>query len=255
MDLTGKVCIITGATHGIGFQTAKLFAELGARVIAIGRDTSRGEELVENYKNRIIFRRCDLSNRDQLTELIQWINTNLERVDVLINNASRNSRYSVLNITLTEWDSMVELNLTAPIFLAQAVANKMIKNGIKGKIINVGAIQALYPLESSLAYVTTKGGLMSATRSIAVDLGKHGIQAITVLPGPIYNRDTVVPEDLDKRAATLLGRMGRTNEVAKLLAFLASDDNSFMTGNEIRIDGGRLISRKPDPTEITTGEI
>ncbi len=93
------------------------------------------------------------------------------------------------------------------------------------------------------------------TRSMAVDLGKYGIQVITVLPGPIYSKDNEPPASLDERAATLLGRMGRTIEASYLLAFLASDLNTFITGTEIVIDGGRLISRKPDPEEISKGEV
>ncbi len=89
---------------------------------------------------------------------------------------------------------------------------------------------------------------------MAVDLGRYGIQVITVLPGPIYTEGEP-PQDLDRRAATALGRMGRAIEVAKLLAFLSSDDNTFMTGNIIVIDGGRLIMRRQDPTEISQGII
>ena len=119
-------------------------------------------------------------------------------------------------------------------------------------IINIGAIQSFYPLDSSLAYSAVKGALRSMTKSMAVDLGRYGILVTLVMPGPIYAKadEEDVPEDLDKRAATLIGRMGRKIEVAKLLAFLSSDDNTFMTGNEIIIDGGRSISRKPDPEEI-----
>ena len=150
---------------------------------------------------------------------------------------------------------MISLNLTAPFLLSKMAARLMIKNKIKGKIINVSAIQAHFPLENSFAYVTTKGGLLSMTRSLAVDLGKYGIQVIAVTPGPIYTKGEEPPIDLDQRAATLLGRMGRSIEVANLLAFLVSDLNTFITGTEIIIDGGRIISRKPDPEEISRGEI
>ncbi len=253
ISLKDKRIIITGATHGIGEITTKLFSELGAYVYAIGRDELKGKELEEKYPNKIKFYKVDLTNQQDVLNFIKTYEKEVGVVDVLINNASRNSRYSVLDITLDEWNSMIALNLTAPFLLSQMAARLMIKNGIKGKIINVAAIQAHFPLENSFAYVTTKGGLISMTRSLAVDLGKYGIQVITVTPGPIYSKSEEVPEDLDRRAATLLGRMGRMIEVARLLAFLASDLNSFITGEEIIIDGGRIISRKPDPEEITKG--
>ena len=128
----------------------------------------------------------------------------------------------------------------------------MIKKKRGGHIINIGAVQSFFPLDSSFAYSTVKGALRSITKSMAVDLSPYGILVTLVMPGPIYAKadESVAPEDLNKRAATLIGRMGRKIEVAKLLSFLASDDNSFMTGNEIIIDGGRTISRKPDPSEI-----
>jgi NAD(P)-dependent dehydrogenase (short-subunit alcohol dehydrogenase family) len=250
--LDGKTALITGATRGIGRATALLFKELGARVIGVGLGQEAGREL---EARGVIFKRVDLSKREEVLSFIKWFEEEVGEIHVLINNASRNSRFSVLETTLSEWDSMIELNLTAPFLLSQMAARIMIRRGIRGKIINVAAIQARYPLERSFPYVTVKGGLISMAKSMAVDLGPYGIQVIVVSPGPIYTKAEEAPEDLDRRAATLLRRMGRAREVAHLLAFLASDYNTFMTGNEVVIDGGRIISRRPDPEEITRGEV
>lgn len=258
ISLKGKTCLITGGTHGIGLATAKLFSELGAKVIALGRNIERAKAALgknDEVSKNILFVKVDLTSRDELLSFIEWYKKEIGKIDCLINNASVNSRYSILNVTLEEWDKMIALELTAPMLLSKMAAEIMIKNGVKGKIINVAAIQAYKPLPESLPYVTVKGGLISMTRSLAVDLGKYGIQVITVLPGPIYTKGDQVPENLDKNAATLLGRMGRPQEVANLLAFLVSDYNTFITGSEIIIDGGRIISRKPDPEEITSGAV
>jgi NAD(P)-dependent dehydrogenase (short-subunit alcohol dehydrogenase family) len=249
--LAGKACVITGGTKGIGEATAKLFAELGASVLITGRDESRGKRL-ENSSKQITFKRVDLEDRDDVTRFLAWLDARDLRPDVMISNASRNSRYSVTNISVEEWDRMLQLNLTAPFLLSRWAAKKMIESKVKGKIIILGAIQALFPLERSFAYVTTKGGLISMVRSLAVDLGGHGIQVTGVLPGQTYVDGEEVPSSIDTSAATLLGRMGRPEEISHLLAFLASDQNSFMTGNIIIIDGGRVISRKPDPDYIRT---
>lgn len=146
---------------------------------------------------------------------------------------------------------MTNLLLTAPLLLSRWAASKMIEKKKKGKIIVIAAIQAISPLDHSIAYATCKGGLISMVRSMAVDLGKYGIQTTAVLPGPFYIKDDPMPEGLDSRSAAVLGRMGRPDEMARLLAFLASDNNTFMTGNTIVVDGGRLVSRKADPQEIT----
>jgi len=248
-SMENKTCVITGGTRGLGEATAKLFAKLGARVLITGRDEERGQRIQSNFTG-ITFRRADLEDRKDVIDLVKWLDQNFGSVDVLISNAARNSRYDLLNVELEEWDRMLGLLLTAPFLLSRWAAKRMIAEKKKGKIIIIGAIQAMSPLERSFAYATCKGGLISMVRSMAVDLGRHGIQAFAVLPGPFYIRDEPMPEGLDSRAASLLGRMGRPSEMAKLLAFLASDNNSFMTGNTIVVDGGRLINRKADPQEI-----
>ena len=252
MTLEGKTVIITGGTHGIGEETAILFASRGARVAIIGRDEKKASEIVKQSKGNVEFLRCDLSDRKQLLGLCKTIEAKYDRIDILINNASRNSRFNVLNLEADEWDRMIELNMTSVFLLTKTVAGKMVKKGTKGKIINIGAVQSFFPLDSSFSYSSVKGALRSMTKSMAVDLSPHGILVTLVMPGPIYAKaDSDEPSgDLDSRAATLVGRMGRKSEVAELLEFLSSDRNTFMTGNEIVIDGGRTISRKPDPSEI-----
>lgn len=252
-NLEGKKVLITGGTHGIGEATAILFNKEKASVWVLGRSEENFKRIESTEEGKgINFIKYDLSNRDEVLSFVDWLDKSEIVFDVLINNASRNSRYNITNISLEEWESMIELNLTSVLILTQHVVRKMIKAGKKGKIINVGALQSLCPLDSSLAYSTVKGAMRSFTKSLAVDLGQYGILTTLVMPGPIYAKaDSYdVPEYLDKRAATLIGRMGRTFEVAELLSFLASDSNTFMTGNEIIIDGGRLVSRKPDPEEI-----
>jgi glucose 1-dehydrogenase len=250
-DLTNKRCLITGGTKGIGEATARVFENLGAdQVLIIGRDKERGER-IERESKVIKYRQVDLESLDSVKKFIEWFQSDFGRIDILISNASRDSRFTILDIPMDEWEGLVKLNLTSPYLICKSAAQKMINDKVKGKIILVGAIQALYPLERSFAYVTTKGGALSMMKSMASDLGKYGIQVLAVLPGPVYIKGDSVPPSLDQRAATLLGRMGRREEVAKVLAFLASDDNTFMTGNYVMVDGGRIISRKPDPVEIS----
>ena len=255
MDLTGKSIVLTGGTRGIGESTALLLDERGAKVVITGRDEVKGKEVENKAKNHnVTFIKVDLENREEALRFGKWIYKELSDLDVLINNASRNSMYNVDTVTFQEWDKVIQLNLTSPFILSKYSAKKMIENHVKGKIINVSAVHSFFPLKNSFAYVTSKGGLVSMTKSLAADLGKYEISAICVLPGPIYNKGDQPPKSYDSRSAALLGRMGRVREVANLLAFLCSDEEGFMTGNTIVIDGGRTISRLPDPVEISSGE-
>ena len=247
--LRGKACVITGGTKGLGEATAKLFASHGAKVLITGRDEVKGKQ-IQAKVHGISYRRVDLEDRDDTLEFVSWLDSEFQSIDVLISNASRDSRYSVTEIPIEEWDRMVNLNLTAPFLLAKTAAKKMVANKTKGKIILVSAIQSISPMEKSFAYVTTKGGLVSMVRTLAVDLGPHGILVTGVLPGPFYVGRKEIPLRPAGGAASLLGRMGTPDEMAHVMGFLASDANTFMTGNLIVVDGGRVISRKPDPVEM-----
>jgi glucose 1-dehydrogenase len=253
-SLAGKTCVITGGTRGLGEAAARLFSKLGADVIISGTDDERGKR-IQSEEKRIKFKKANLEDRDNTLEFVKWLESNCKKIDVLISNAARNSRYNVTDIPVEEWDKIVNLNLGAPFLLSRWAARNMIENKTKGKLIIVGAIQAFSPLDRSFAYVTTKGGIISMVRSLAVDLGPYGILATAVLPGSFYVKDEELDPDLDARSASVLRRMGKPIESAKLLAFLASDNNSFMTGNVIIIDGGRVISRRPDPEELRLSDI
>ncbi|MFI5420843.1 MAG: SDR family NAD(P)-dependent oxidoreductase [Nitrososphaerales archaeon] len=253
-SLAGKTCVITGGTRGLGEAAARLFSKLGADVIISGTDEERGKR-IQSEEKRIKFKKANLEDRDSTLEFVKWLDANCKKVDVLISNAARNSRYNVTDIPVEEWDKIVNLNLGAPFLLSRWAARNMIENKTKGKLIIVGAIQAFSPLDRSFAYVTTKGGIISMVRSLAVDLGPYGILATAVLPGSFYVKDEELDPDLDARSASVLRRMGKPIESARLLAFLASDNNSFMTGNVIIIDGGRVISRRPDPEELRLSDI
>jgi glucose 1-dehydrogenase len=249
IGLQGKSCVVTGGTKGLGEATAKLLASYGAKVLITGRDEKKGKNIESKFPG-IRFRKVDLEDRDDTLKFVNWLDSNIKTIDVMISNASRDSRYTVTDISVEEWDRIVNLNLTAPFLLSRVAAKKMIANKVKGKIIIVSAIQSISPMERSFAYVTTKGGLVSMVRSMAVDLGPYGILVTAVLPGPFYVGRKEIPLEPKGGAASLLGRMGTPDEMARLMAFLASDANTFMTGNAIVIDGGRVISRKPDPEEL-----
>jgi NAD(P)-dependent dehydrogenase (short-subunit alcohol dehydrogenase family) len=217
----------------------------------------RGKTLERDCPSgRTKFRQVDLSSEKEIHSFFEWYDSQYRKIDVLINNAFTNVRKTVIETNLDDWGTVLAVNLTAPFLFSKWAATNMIKNKIHGKIINISAVQADFPVEKGFSYAVSKGGLVSMTKSMAVDLGQYGIHVITVSPGPIYTEAYLgssaeePPASLDARAATLLRRFGRKSEVAKLLAFLSSDDCSFITGSTILIDGGRMISRRPDPEEV-----
>jgi NAD(P)-dependent dehydrogenase (short-subunit alcohol dehydrogenase family) len=182
-------------------------------------------------------------------------------LDTLVNNAASHGRLqSIQRLSLEDWDSVLATNLTAPFLLSQAAAAIMAVNG-GGVILNVLAIQSGLPARGYGAYAASKGGLDALTRQLAVELADLHIRVNGVVLGAIYS-DSVraalpdvatsedleaVPPALDAGAPTLLGRMGRPSDVARLVAFLVSDDAAFMTGSLIVADGGRTLNRAPDP--------
>ena len=251
-----KTFVITGGTSGIGRELVYALSSPDSNIVFTGRNLQNGREIVEKLgTGKAEFYSLDQSNMKDVIEFTKWLSDKEFNICGLVNNASRNSRYGILNISLTEWNEVLNLIITSTMLISQAVANQMIRTKTHGKIINMGAIQYLAPLNSSLAYAAAKGALVSMGRSMAVDLGKYGIQVISLIPGPIYSKGSEPDAYLDSNAATLLGRFGRMREISDLVSFLLSDRNSFMTGNEIIVDGGRLISRKEDPKEITSGKI
>ena len=254
--MQNKTYIVTGGTGGIGREIVRSLTGEGNTVIFTGRSNERGSEIVKELgADRSVFYQLDQSIPSDVVKFSDWISKKNYHIDGLVNNASRNSRFGILDINMEEWMNMINLVMTSTMIISQAVAKNMIKNSLKGKIVNIGAIQYISPLQSSLAYSATKGAMVSMSRSMAVDLGKYGIQVTSLIPGPIYSKDQEPPQNIDRSAATLLGRFGRMSEVVNLVKFLLSDENTFMTGNEIIIDGGRIISRKPDPEEVSSGKI
>lgn len=254
-NFESKSYVITGGSSGIGRSLSLELDSRGAQVIVVGRNRSKYESLIEESSNRNIeFIEADLCVIEDIRKVQKKIES-LDRLDGIVNNASRNSRFNILETTEQEWFSMTNLNMTSFFLLSKSAIKVFLRKEKGGKIINVGAVQSLLPLQSSFPYVSTKGGILSMTRSIAADFSSKNILVTTVIPGPILTRKERITsiDGLNRRAATLVGRMGNAAEVSDLILFLLSDMNTFMTGNEIVVDGGRIISRLPDPKEIRDG--
>lgn len=251
MCLQNRVAIITGGSRGIGRAIAQRFAANGATVVIAARDAVRLEQTAGEIRQaggRVLALRTDVSDEAACDRLIQTTLEQFGTVDILINNAAIASpqRRPFPELPTAIWQQTLNVNLGGLFYCGRAAAAAMVARQY-GRIVNVLAIQAWVPLPHNAAYAAAKGAGMSLTRSMAVDLAPHGVIVNAIAPGPVYVASDEVPPDVDESAATLVQRAGRPTEVAALAAFLASEECSFVVGQTIICDGGRLLSRRGDP--------
>ncbi|HET8998669.1 MAG TPA: SDR family oxidoreductase [bacterium] len=261
----GRVSLVTGASRGIGKTIATHLSDLGAAVAIVDRDVDRGDALARRLRadgRRAEFVPADLSKPAEARRAVEDALSLLGRIDILVNNAASHGRLtSVLDMGLDEWNEVIGTNLTGTFFVSQAAARAMIPQG-GGVIINLLAIQSQLPISGYGPYCVSKGGLDALTRVLAVELAGTGIRVNGIVVGSVYSESVravlppelaasddleVVPSVLDESAATLVGRMGRPSDIARVVTFLASDDAAYLTGTLLAADGGRQLSRRPDP--------
>lgn len=248
--LTGKRVLISGGTSGIGLATARRFLEEDARVFVAGRDPDKVNRALAELRplGEIGGMSCDVSREDEVVALVEAAAHALGGIDVLINNAGTSRRDPFLDITPEHWDRILEINLRGMFLLAQAVSRRMVARSTGGVILNMASTNALGGEANLAHYNASKGGVLLLTKTMAVELGPHGIRVNALCPGYIRTPLTSALEDeageedegAEYARSIPLGRIGRAEEVAGAYAFMASDDASFITGAELVVDGGQL---------------
>jgi 3-oxoacyl-[acyl-carrier protein] reductase len=250
LDLTGKVALITGASSGIGAATAAVFAELGAKV-AIGyfHNQKGAEEAragIAGAGGKAIAIRADVRQENEIRRLVKSAADELGPIDILVNNAgSLVERMKIGEVTGEKWDGILNLNLKSAVLSTQAVAASMMERRA-GAIVNVVSIAGRNGGGPGAgAYAAAKAGLIAFTKSLARELGPHGIRVNAVSPGVIdtpFHEVFSTPEMMRNFAAMIpLGRVGVPVECATAIAFLASDAASFVVGETIEVNGGQLM--------------
>lgn len=243
LDLNGKVTLITGGAQGIGEACARRFAREGAFVVITDVDLGRGTALA--HALGIDFVACDVGNKAQVDRFIATAVAKYGRVDVLVNNAGIFKAADFLDVTEDDFDAVIRVNLKGAFLVAQAAARVMAKAG-KGSIINMSSVNAVLAIPSIASYNISKGGINQLTRAMALALVDQGIRVNAVAPGTIATElaEKAVLTSVDAKARimsrTPMKRLGTPAEVADVVAFLASDAASYITGEIITVDGGRM---------------
>lgn len=243
--LTDKAVLVSGGSSGIGKATVRRFLEEGGRVYLCGLDADEVRSTVGELSSlgHVDGSACDVSREDDVARLVETAEAALGSIDVLINNAGIAHKDAFLEMGVAEWDEVLRVNLRGMFLMAQAVARRMVPHG-SGVIVNMASTNALGGEELFAHYNASKGGVLQLTRTMAVELGRHGVRVNCLCPGFIRTplNDAISDEAFVaayERDKIPLGRAGTPEEVAAAYAFLASDDASFIHGEALVIDGGQ----------------
>jgi Dehydrogenases with different specificities (related to short-chain alcohol dehydrogenases) len=250
MKFQNKTAIVTGSTKGIGKATAKLLAAEGAKVVIVGTTEEAGGAVAEEIRaagGTAFFKKTDVTSGAELDALVEAALKEYGKIDILVNNAGVGGSLANMDqITEDEWNKVLATNLTAPFETMRRVIPVMEKAG-GGVIVNVASMASTGAGRGGIAYTSAKHGLLGLTRQVSLDHGHAGIRVNAVLPGPIDTqmiaRVLAMPQHpLNmKIKMSPAGRPGQPEEVAKAIAFLASDDASFIQGAALAVDGGYTI--------------
>ena len=251
MTLAAKTAIVTGAASGIGYAIAERFLRGGARVVVADLDPARGIEaeraLVAHGDVRFV--RTDVGDGGEVDRLVEASVEAFGEIDILVNNAGIVHAASFLDLREEDFDRVLRVNLKGAFLVGQAVARRMVRRveggGLAGSIINMSSVNAVFALPEQVPYSVSKGGLNQLTKAMALGLAPYGIRVNAIGPGSIntamlagVNANQEAKQRLLSR--TPLGRIGEPSEIAGIAAFLASEDASYITGQTIYADGGRL---------------
>jgi len=237
-----KTVLITGATRGIGRQLADDFERLGANLILTGTKPEQLGQGADEAGNRrkVKYLCADFSDESSLLGFVKELEE-YERIDVCINNAGINRINHICDASLTDWDDILNFILRAPFAILQVVSRIMSRNGY-GRIVNVGSIFGVISREKRAIYSSSKSGLVGLTRAAAIDLAPHSILVNCVSPGfvltDLTQRILTEAEIRELTGRIPVGRMALPEDISKVILFLSSDLNTYITGQNIVVDGG-----------------
>ena len=245
-DLSEKVALVTGASRGIGYGIAKTLAENDAHVVCVSRNVSDVQSVADKItaaSGTATAVACDISDSDNVSKLIKETVATHDHLDILVNNAGVTRDNLLIRMSEDDWNTVLNINLKAAFIAIKAAARTMIKQR-NGRIINISSVVGLMGNAGQANYAASKAGLIGLTKSTARELASRGITANCIAPG--YVATDMTNELGDEVQQSLieqipLGRMGQVEDIASAVAFLASDEAAYITGQTLAIDGGMVM--------------
>jgi NAD(P)-dependent dehydrogenase (short-subunit alcohol dehydrogenase family) len=241
--LAGRVCVVTGGAQGIGEACARRFAREEALVVIADIDDARGTALAKELGG--LYVHCDVGDKAQVDALVAQTVAAHGRIDVLVNNAGIFKAAEFLDVTEADFDAVLRINLKGSFLVGQAVARVMAASG-KGSIVNMSSVNGVLAIPTIASYNVSKGGINQLTRVMALSLAGQGVRVNAVAPGTIATElaaKAVLTSDEAKAkimSRTPMKRLGEPSEIADTVAYLASDAASYVTGEIVVVDGGRM---------------
>lgn len=247
----GRVALVTGGARGIGRATVERLVSDGARVAFCDLDVEVGNRTAAEIGGEVRFVECDVTDEDRIADMVALTRRELGEVTVLVNNAGINANFDLTTMSTDDWDRFMAVDLRSAWLTAKYVVPSMRAVG-GGSIVNVSSLHGAVTLAGFFPYAAAKAGLLGLTRSMALDLGGDGIRVNAVCPG--FVRTRLVQEAIDRNpdpvaaeaamiGGVVLGRVAAPREIAATIAFLASDDASYVTGASLMVDGGLTARR------------
>ena len=245
-DLSGKVSLVTGASRGIGCSIAKTLAQNGAHVVCVSRNVSDVQSVADEITaagGTAAAVACDISDSDNVTKLVKETVGTHNHLDILVNNAGVTRDNLLMRMSEDDWNTVLNLNLKAAFIAIKAAARTMIKQR-KGRIINISSVVGMIGNSGQVNYAASKAGLIGLTKSTARELAIRGITANCIAPGYVATDMTnelgdEVQQSLNEKIP--LGRIGQVEDIAYAVAFLASDEAEYITGQTLAVDGGMVM--------------
>jgi NAD(P)-dependent dehydrogenase (short-subunit alcohol dehydrogenase family) len=257
--LRDRVAIVTGASQGIGRAIALELARVGADVVVCSRRPAALKPVADEVRalgRRALAVECDVADAGQVDEVVGQTTRTFGRIDLLVNNAGYRIRSPLEDLPRPEWDAMVGINLTGVFLFSQAVGRVMIRQK-SGTIVNVTSVAGRTGTRGMAAYAAAKAGATVLTQSLGAEWAKYGIRVNAVAPGPVETEGVLevwkTPAMIAQAAREVpLGRLGRPEEIARAVVFVASDEASFMTGETLYVSGGPRVGNREDQPGVTT---
>lgn len=254
-DLNGKTAVITGATKGIGLGIARTFAENGAELALIGRNIKSGKttlsEIKDISKKKSMFYSCDVGKYSQVKKTCDQILSDFNKVDILVCNAGWTVRAPLEDMDIKIWDKAIAVNLNGVFYFIRSLINSMLDNKY-GNIIIIGSSVTWNGAGGGLHYPATKAALSGIVKGLSYEMLTRGIRANIISPALIDTpmlRERYPDDEITNKllaAQVPLGRIGKPKDIGNLALFLAADESGYIVGQEIVIDGGRILYRHPD---------